>query len=124
MRQKHKSKHSVRDKLKYHFNNFMVQNPTSQITGVFILVLTIIGLSTIFSFLLLNHKTLPPGMNPGILSHIWWSFMRVIDPGTITGDIDIGWAMAISLFATIGGILVFSILVGFLNNKITSKLND
>jgi len=48
--------------------------------------------------------------------------MRIIDPGTITGDVGTGWAMVISLFATIGGIVVFSILVGFLSNKITDKL--
>jgi len=112
----------LKDKLKYKFNNFMVQNPTSQITGVFVLVLLIIGLSTIFSFILLSNENLPSGMSPGILSRIWWSFMRVIDPGTITGDVGAGWALGISFFATIGGILVFSILVGFLSNKITDKL--
>lgn len=75
---------SIKQHLKYRFDNFMTQNPASQITGVFILVILIILLTSLFTMAFINNNSLQNDIDSNFLSRIWWSFMRVIDPGTIT----------------------------------------
>ena len=53
----------------------------------------------------------------------WQSLMRTMDAGTVGGDS--GWPYrAVGLIVTIGGIFIFSALIGVLSNGINEKLED
>lgn len=113
----------LRDKLKYVFDNFMTRNPLAQILGLALAVIIIILIGTIATTLIFHGDNVPLEMQGGFFDKMWWNFMRVIDPGTITGDEGFLIRM-MSLFSTVGGILIFSILIGFLSSKIVEKLDE
>ncbi|MBN1799780.1 MAG: hypothetical protein JW822_14480 [Spirochaetales bacterium] len=113
----------LKDRIKYVFDNFMTKNPLSQILGLAVLVVIIIIAGTISASLLFLGDDIPEEMQGNFLDKMWWNFMRVIDPGTITSDQ--GFLIRVlSLFSTVGGILVFSILIGFVSSKIVVKLDE
>jgi hypothetical protein len=113
----------LKEKIKYVFDNFMTKNPLSQILGLAVIVLVIIFIGTIAASLLFIGNDVPEEMHGNFLDKMWWNFMRVIDPGTITSDQ--GFLIRLlSLFSTVGGILVFSILIGFISSKIVVKLDE
>jgi K+/H+ antiporter YhaU regulatory subunit KhtT len=117
---------SLKDKINYQFDNFMTKNPFSQIVGLAVMVLIIIASGALLAFLLINILQLgeiPEDMQGTFFDKMWWTFMRVIDPGTIVGDNGVI-IRIISAFATFGGILIFSILIGVLSSKIEEKLED
>jgi hypothetical protein len=66
----------------------------------------------------------PNGNEPLVLIEAFWeSLMRAIDTGTVAGDI--GWNFRIvTLFLTIGGIFVVSMLIGIISNAIQDKVED
>lgn len=114
----------LKEKINYKFNNFMTKNGASQILGLAVIVIFIILIGALFAlfFLTLFHTgEVPEDMGKTFLDKMWWTFMRIMDPGTIVGDSGVT-TRIISLFATIGGILIFSILIGILSNKIEEKL--
>jgi len=115
---------SIKHKIQYKFDNFMKKNPSSQIIGVFIAVFILILITGLLSIIFIHDKNLPKDFDTSFTARLWWSFMRVIDPGTITSEHYQGAIRIISLFATIGGILIFSILIGLLNSKILNKIEE
>lgn len=112
-----------KEKFKYEFDNFMTKNPLSQILGLALLVMIILLIGTIAASIVFSGDSVPDEVKGDFWAKMWWNFMRVIDPGTITGDE--GFLIRIlSLFSTLGGILIFSILIGFLSSKIVEKLDE
>ncbi|MBN2443266.1 MAG: hypothetical protein JXJ04_18035, partial [Spirochaetales bacterium] len=98
----------LKEKIVYEFDNFMTQNPLSQILGLTIIVFIILLIGTIATSIVLRGENIPDDMQGGFGAQMWWNFMRVIDPGTITAD-DGFTIRILSLFSTVGGILIFSI---------------
>ena len=108
----------MKDKLKYRFDNLM-----SKGTGVLIASLAIITLLmiTVVSFIVwasgANQET-------GFLSLFWMGVLRSLDPGTMGGDSGSFLFVGAMFVITLGGIFIFSILVGLLTTGISSKLES
>ena len=108
----------MKNKLKYRFDNLM-----SKGTGVLVASLAIVTLLmiTIVSFIVwvsgANQET-------GFLSLFWMGVLRSLDPGTMGGDTGSFLFVGAMFVITLGGIFIFSILVGLLTTGISSKLES
>ena len=108
----------MRNKLKYRFDNLM-----SKGTGVLIASLAIITLLMITIVSLIVWAT-GAGDGTGFLSLFWMGVLRSLDPGTMGGDTGSFLFVAAMFVITLGGIFIFSILVGLLTTGISSKLES
>jgi voltage-gated potassium channel Kch len=108
----------MKDKLKYRFDNLM-----SKGTGVLIASLAIITLLmiTIVSFVVWASGA---NQGTGFLSLFWMGVLRSLDPGTMGGDTGSFLFVGAMFVITLGGIFIFSILVGLLTTGISSKLES
>lgn len=108
----------MKNKLKYRFDNLM-----SKGTGVLIGSLAIVTLLmiTIISFLVWVTGSAD---GTGFLGLFWMGVLRSLDPGTMGGDTGSFLFVASMFVITLGGIFIFSILVGLLTTGISSKLES
>jgi len=108
----------MKDKLKYRFDNLM-----SKGTGVLIASLAIVTLLmiTIVSFIVWASGA---NEGTGFLSLFWMGVLRSLDPGTMGGDTGSFLFVGAMFVITLGGIFIFSILVGLLTTGISSKLES
>lgn len=116
-----KNKVSIKQRLKYAFDNTLSAG-TIAIIGwlaiISILIVIIAGLIYV-AFGIDNYGG--NGMN--IYEALWQSLMRSIDPGTIASDE--GWGFRIlGLLITIGGIFILSTLIGVLTSGLEGKLDS
>ena len=112
-------KNSFVDLLRYRFDNFMSHGSIALIIGLGLISLLMIvgaaGLITLFGFYPEGKTELP------FLEVIWQSMMRSLDPGTMGHDS--GWGFRLVMFGvTLGGIFVFSTLIGLLTNTMHSQI--
>ncbi len=113
-------KPTLRQRLRYYFDNLMSRGTPAMIGMLFVLSLAIVTLAglviSIFNFTQSGDLTpLPFG------EAAWESLMRTLDPGTMGGDTGPGFR-AVMLFVTLGGIFVVSALIGVLNNAIEGQM--
>ncbi len=108
----------MKGKLKYRFDNLM-----SKGTGVLIGSLAIITLLmvTIISFIVWVTGS---SDGTGFLGVFWMGVLRSLDPGTMGGDTGSFLFVGAMFVITLGGIFIFSILVGLLTTGISSKLES
>ncbi|MQA26150.1 MAG: potassium transporter TrkA [Micromonosporaceae bacterium] len=86
--------------------------------GVVVLVLVLIGGVAL-------AVTAPTKLaKQGIWEAFWQSLMRILDPGTVTGDGPVWVFRLLSLGVTFGGILIFSALIGVLTTGLDAKLAE
>jgi len=108
----------MKNKLKYRFDNLM-----SKGTGVLIGSLAIVTLLmvTIVCFIVWVS-----GSSDGtsFLGLFWMGVLRSLDPGTMGGDTGSFLFVGAMFVITLGGIFIFSILVGLLTTGISSKLES
>ncbi|HEY5731124.1 MAG TPA: hypothetical protein VIS72_13810 [Anaerolineales bacterium] len=113
-------KPTLRQRLRYHFDNLMSRGTPAMIGMLFALSLAIVTIAgiviSIFNFTKLDDPTpLPFG------EAAWESLMRTLDPGTMGSDTGSGFR-AVMLFVTLGGIFIVSALIGVLNNAIEGQM--
>lgn len=108
----------MKHKLKYRFDNLM-----SKGTGVLIGSLAIVTLLmiTIVSFIVWVTGS---SDGTGFLGVFWMGVLRSLDPGTMGGDTGSFLFVGAMFVITLGGIFIFSILVGLLTTGISSKLES
>ncbi len=108
----------MKNKLKYRFDNLM-----SKGTGVLVASLAIVTLLmiTIVSFIVWVTGA---NQGTGFLSLFWMGVLRSLDPGTMGGDSGSFLFVGAMFVITLGGIFIFSILVGLLTTGISSKLES
>lgn len=113
-------KPTIRQRLRYRFDNLMSRGTPAMIGMLFVLsaaIVTIAGfVIAIFKFRQSNDPTpLPFG------EAAWESLMRTLDPGTMGSDTGSGFRI-VMLIVTLGGIFIVSALIGVLNNAIQGQM--
>lgn len=112
---------SFKEKFRYKFDNLMSKGPIAMIglLTVMSMVIVVIAAAIISMF-----QIAPEGSEPqNFIEGAWQSLMRTMDAGTVGGDV--GWPYRIiALIVTIGGIFIFSALIGVLSNGINGKLEE
>ena len=108
----------MNNKLKYRFDYLM-----SKGTGMLVASLAIVTLLmiTIVSFIVWVTGA---NQGTGFLSLFWMGVLRSLDPGTMGGDTGSFLFVGAMFVITLGGIFIFSILVGLLTTGISSKLES
>ena len=115
------TKHNLKQRMRYFFDNTLSRGTISIITWLAIVSMVVILIfGTVLTITGLN-STGSPGMN--FFEAAWQSLVRSIDSGGF--DTDSGWDFRIvSLLITIGGIFIFSTLIGVLSNGLNDKLQQ
>ena len=112
-------KPSLRQRLRYHFDNLMSRGTPAMISILFVLSLSVV---TVAGTVLVITRFAEDDKLPLSLGEaIWESLMRTLDPGTMGGDTGDGFR-AVMLFVTLGGIFIVSALIGVLNNGIERQM--
>src|SRR5262245_3777995 len=115
---------TLRDRLRYKFDNTMSKGPVALIAWLFLLSLAVI---LVLSAIVLLAGIAPAGddgSKPGFIQIAWMSLMRTLDAGTMGGDTG-SWPFLISMLAvTFGVIFVVSTLIGILTSGIESKVDE
>jgi Trk K+ transport system NAD-binding subunit len=112
-------KPTLRQQLRYQFDNLMSRGTPAMISVLFLLSLIIVliagAIFVVTGFAQDDATPLTLG------EAIWESAMRTLDPGTMGGDTGVGFR-AVMLFVTLGGIFIVSALIGVLNNAIEGQM--
>lgn len=110
-----------RARLRYQFDKSMAAGSVALIAWLGLLSLLIILAAAVL--LAVTHIT-PEGGEPlGLVDGLWAALMRTVDAGAIGGDN--GWSFRIvMLVVTVGGIFIFSALIGVLNTGLEGKLDQ
>lgn len=115
---------SLKDKLRYYFENTLSDGPIGVIKwlGIASLSLVII-LGIVILIFGIKASPDPSAENLGFIEGAWQSLMATLDSGTMGGDE--GWSFrTVRFIATLGGIFVISILIGTISSGIDSKIDD
>lgn len=114
---------TVKQRLRYWFDNTMSKGAWSLIAWLGVLSAVMILIASLIVVLGIRPEwAAEEGM--GWAHIIWQNLMRTIDAGTMGGDTGSWPAMFLMLFVTLGGIFIFSALIGVLNSGLESKLED
>jgi ion channel POLLUX/CASTOR len=111
----------VKEQFRYRFDNFMAKGTPALIAGLAILSLFIILLAAL---VLALTQIAPEGGEPmGFVEAAWASLMRTMDAGAVGGDV--GWRFRfIMILVTLGGVFIFSALIGVLNSGLEKKIEE
>ena len=106
------AKHSLREKLHYHFENTLSSGPMGVIQWLAIIsFVSVLILGAIILIMGIASSSGPDAEPLGFIEGTWKSLMATLDPGTMGADE--GWGFRIVRFvATLIGIFVISILIG------------
>lgn len=116
-----RTKYSYRAKLKYLFENTFSAGSIALFAWltVFSIIIIVAGAALITIY----HLPIKDGKPVSFIEAVWQSLMRTLDPGTVTGDE--GWVFRIiSLVITLGGVLIFSSVIGIITSGIREKLEE
>ncbi|MEI7484308.1 MAG: potassium transporter TrkA [Ignavibacteriota bacterium] len=111
---------SLRNRIRYSFDNTMSKGASSLILWLGLLsLLVVVGAGVI----IVLFGIAPAGEEPlDFFEGAWRSMMRTLDPGTMGGDQ--GWSFRIlEFFVTVGGILIISTLIGVISSGISTILS-
>ncbi len=112
-------KPTLRQRLRYHFDNLMSRGTPAMIGMLFVLSLAVVLLAG--AVIALAGFTQDGGAALPFPEAVWESLMRTLDSGTMGGDEGTGFR-AVMLFVTLGGIFIVSALIGVLNNAIEGQI--
>ena len=114
-------KPTLRQRIRYHFDNWMSRGTPAMIFMLFVLSLAVVIVAgiiiSIFNF---RQTGDPTPLSFGEAA--WESLMRTLDPGTMGGDTGVGFR-GVMLLVTLGGIFIVSALIGVLNNAIQDRID-
>jgi voltage-gated potassium channel Kch len=114
---------TLRQQLRYHFDNFMSKGPIALIGGLGLVSLIII-LGAGFVISVGGQLLAPEGSGPmTFVEAAWEAMMRTLDAGTMGGDA--GWGFRLVMFAvTVGGVFIIATLIGVLTSGVEEKLDQ
>jgi len=112
-------KPTLRQRLRYHFDNLMSHGTPAMIGMLFVLSLAVVLLAG--AVIALAGFTQDGGAALPFPEAVWESLMRTLDSGTMGSDEGTGFR-AVMLFVTLGGIFIVSALIGVLNNAIEGQI--
>lgn len=117
-------KHTIREKLRYYFENTMSSGPIGVIKWLGIVsIASVTALGYIILVFGITGTAEPDAEPLGFIEGTWKSLMATLDAGTMGSDE--GWDFRIVRFiATLIGIFVISILIGTISSGIDEKLEE
>ena len=120
---------TLREKLRYRFDNSMAKGPVALIGW---LALVSLAMILFVAALVSLFGVAPEGISttgeaagrPGYVDLAWLSLMRTLDAGTMGGDTG-DWTFLLLMFAvTLGGVFIVSTLIGVLTSGIEAKVEE
>ncbi|QVQ50204.1 NAD-binding protein [Spiractinospora alimapuensis] len=117
------SRATTRERLRYWFDGTMARGTPALIGWLAVVLLTMILFFGVSTWLLVPSTGDLEGK--GFLETLWITFIRIADPGAIGSDDTSNVAfVAVMLLATLGGIMVFSALVGVIATGLDNKITE
>ena len=110
-------------RLRYAFDNMMSRGTPALI---FWLAAATFALIIVFTIIFVIFGLSPEGGDPhkGVIGEAYYTLLHALDPGTITAD-NGNWVFLLLMFlVTLGGLLIFSALIGVLSTGLDSRLQD
>lgn len=112
---------SLKDRLRYRFDNFMSRGTVALIAGLAAISLALVLVAA--AVVTFTGVGRPGGAGSGFGEAGWQSLIRELDSGAM--GIDTGWGLRlVMLVVTVGGIFVLSALIGILTNALQAKLDE
>lgn len=111
----------MRRRLRYEFDNLMARGLAAQIAVLAVMTSALVASGGVVLYL---AGLGPEGEEPNLPRLVWLSLMRAMDAGAVGGDVGPWSFLFVNLFVTVGGIFVFSTLIGVLNNAIGAVLEE
>lgn len=111
----------LRARMRYAFDNTMARGTSALIGWLALASGVLVVLFATATVILAPRDAAANGHWPGLL---WRSLMRAMDPGTVSGDTGSPVYLGLMLAVTVGGIFIFSALIGVLTNGLDNKIAD
>ncbi|MFI5204736.1 MAG: hypothetical protein ACHQF2_09595 [Flavobacteriales bacterium] len=110
---------TLAQKIRYKFDNLMSKGPIAMIGLLaFISLIVVILAAGVIAIFQVKPEG---GESLDFAEGAWQSLMRTMDAGTVGGDQGAGFR-TVAIVVTLGGIFIFSALIGVLSNGINEKL--
>jgi len=119
------SNSTFRQRARYRFDNFMSKGGKSIFISLFVFFLAALGLVTVVRSLV--HWTIPAQVQHqgGFFHQLYVSFLEMTDPGNMAQDIESSpWYKLPAIIAGLAGIVLLSMLIGFITTALVQKLDD
>jgi voltage-gated potassium channel Kch len=121
-------KPTLKEKIRYYFENTMSSGPGGSIKWLAIVSLIMVLLCGLLLFLFgvqTPDSAHEPRTISGFVESSWQSLMATLDSGTMGGDPEDNWAFRIVRFlATLTGIFLISILIGTISSGIDGQIDE
>jgi voltage-gated potassium channel Kch len=121
-------KPTLKEKIRYYFENTMSSGPGGIIKWLAIVSLIMVLLCGLLLFLFgvqTPDSAHEPRTISGFVESSWQSLMATLDSGTMGGDPEDNWAFRIVRFlATLTGIFLISILIGTISSGIDGQIDE
>lgn len=118
-----RQKHSFREKVQYHIDNFMSKGGFSVFSAL--MILFIAAFIIMSAIRLLVHAVSPETKLSQLASLLWQVFLQVLDAGSIAEDNDLGFLHKIAGVVTVFlGLILFSSLVAFITSQFEAKIEE
>lgn len=111
--------------LRYKFDNFMSKGGKSIFLSLFVCFMTALGVVTVIRSIV--HWLWPQDVQHegGFFHQLYISFLEMTDPGNMAQDIDSSpWYKIPAIVAGLAGIVLLSMLIGFITTALVQKLED
>ena len=112
---------SFRHRVRYRFDNLLSRGTWAAL--LFLAGITLAGVLLASAFLAMFSATFDGSQDTSWLEDSWQSMLRVIDPGTMAGDV--GWGTRLlALLITVFGILIAGTLIGLVATGIEQRVGE
>ncbi len=112
---------SLRERLRYRFDNVLARGTTAALAWLGVVTLA----AVLFSAVLLTvfGVTFAGSTESGLIEDTWQSLLRILDTGTMAGDV--GWGRRIlALLITLFGLLVAGTLIGIIAAGVEDRIDS
>jgi voltage-gated potassium channel Kch len=115
---------TLKQKWQYFFDNVMSGGAAAMIGMLALMTLVIIGVTAVM--VSLGGQVLAPQDSGGVsfVEAAWKSLMHAMDAGTVGGDEGWGFRLVMFLLPTLGGVFIFSSLIGVLSTAVQGRLDE
>lgn len=116
--------YTLKEKLRYQFDNTMSKGPIALIGWLGIVSVVMIFIISLIVVITGIAPEQEDGAAIGLIQMMWMGLMRTLDAGTMGGD-EGNWSFLFAMLAiTMGGIFIVSTLIGVLTSGIESKIEE
>ncbi len=112
---------SIRERARYRLDNLLARGTVATLVSLGIVAASAVLVSSLL--LTIFGVTFAGSEDGRWLEDLWQSMLRVLDPGTMAGDV--GWGRRLlALFVTIFGLLVAGTLIGIIANGVEDRVDS